>query len=355
MRCLLILPFVVNALTPESLDEDTCYDHDTDEMSEMQVHVSMLGKVTDATAAKTNSGETSLSQNGLNASLNGEVGTPNCLTSTGGTCTLAQCSSFRGPATCQFPARCMCQPGFCAGADGVCTEGEYKVLLDNFQIKNFRWNKYLYVSRIFDQVGISEKITDASNFKLVETADKRWILYSKKFPDYAIAVTLGADTSTTDSTTYISHKGETYRVTQKHVLGKVGLAPSVDRVALTLSQPPGGYEEESNKERFNGAYPVMLQSHSYSRRYIYSSPFSFYLDVSHDDPGDGAYWVFEPPLNKSYFTGSNSLVEKFQGRRCTFDCHGDWGASHTAIIVAILSVFVLVAIGVGFTIGKRAQ
>merc|ERR1712232_223850 len=114
---------------------------------------------------------------------------------------------------------------------------------------------------------------------------------------------------------------------QVNVKGDDGLGfdPSAKSVSLTLTAPPGGYSKiRQTHYAFNGPFPVMLQSFDHQRHYIYS-PVASAGDapaVSHDDPGDGGLWIFEPPLPSRYYTGTTRKVEAFRGHRCQWDCHG---------------------------------
>jgi hypothetical protein len=103
--------------------------------------------------------------------------------------------------------------------------------------------------------------------------------------------------------------------------------PSAPTVALTITAPPRGYDDEKRAKayRFNGTYPVMLQSHMFSNRFMYvdfyGEPGDF-PKIAHMDPGDGGLWVFDPPLPMELIFGDQGAIVEFNGDRCAHNCHG---------------------------------
>merc|ERR1719453_1281185 len=101
--------------------------------------------------------------------------------------------------------------------------------------------------------------------------------------------------------------------------------PSTNEVSLTLTEPPDGYDDKLRKEayKFHKDHPVMMQSVEYKRHYIYAPRVAVSGDVqtTYDDQGDGALWVFDPPLPEAFIAGNRTVVQDFVGRRCKKDCH----------------------------------
>lgn len=248
----------------------------------------------------------------------------NCLVNTGGSCVIEDCARFRGPTTCHFD-RCLCTEG-CSTADGSCTNHTYKTVLKDFTMRDFRFGRYLYVDDVLWHVAMSDdNSSELNHFTLMETHDGEFIIYAKANPDFAIAI----QRTESSSRRRYSPPTVTYSVTQTNVKGEygVGFDPSAPNVAITLTEPPGGYNDERRPKayQFNGAHPVMLQSFAHPRHYIYSPYWGGALDqasVEDDDPGDGGLWIFDPPLPMEYIRGKNKRLDHFKGIRCSFDCHG---------------------------------
>merc|ERR1719453_298436 len=101
--------------------------------------------------------------------------------------------------------------------------------------------------------------------------------------------------------------------------------PSTNEVSLTLTEPPDGYDDKLRKEayKFHKDHPVMMQSVEYKRHYIYAPRVAVSGDVqsTYDDQGDGALWVFDPPLPEGFFQSGQKELPAFKGHRCMKDCH----------------------------------
>lgn len=255
-----------------------------------------------------------------------------CLVNTGGVCTFSACHKERGPTSCQ-DGTCICKGG-CTGADGICRKQKNKVVLADFTMQNFRWQTYLYADD--SNLRVTRDAASLSNhFTLMQTPDDEFIIYAKAAPDYALTASLN------------------YRKlspTQVNMKGSDGVfssypAPPAGRLALIFTAPPGGYNDKKRKEpyRFNQTRPVMLQSFAYPRHYIHSPAASIgdAPAMSYDDPGDGALWIFEPPLPAEFFAGSMKGVQSFRGKRCHWDCHGDSKNANIWFWVVIILISVL--------------
>mmetsp|Transcript_11990 Transcript_11990/g.21961 ORF Transcript_11990/g.21961 Transcript_11990/m.21961 type:complete len:332 (+) Transcript_11990:254-1249(+) len=288
---------------------------------------------------------------------------PDCLINTGGTCMLQSCSIARGPTVCSA-GQCLCPSGWCSGADGRCYKGDYKLILDYFTIRNYRWEgEYMYAS-VF-AVGYNyglrvskDNKTDKSRFRLYEMPDGAVIITNVAYPNYAITISkhVSRDTSSDSndrfSTSSTSVTSVSYGV-QLSNLGGTGLLtfgfePSSDWQALYLYAPPGG----SYQSYLTGG-AVMIGSYRYPRHYLYVPGMSWAVDVFKDDPGDGALWIFDPPLPADF------PLRQFEGRICSFDCSGSESFTYkvvkwVGIGVGIIAVAGLV-IGVPFLLMTRRR
>jgi len=247
-----------------------------------------------------------------------------CLINTGGSCAVQSCSTGQGNTKCES-ARCLCEKG-CAGANGVCTKRRYKVILKDCTIRNFRYGSYLYAEAGGSHLSSSSDNKSKENhFMLLETHDGKFIIYSRTYPDHVVAISRQRTQQMVSfRPNQESVKGALTIDEVKHILPDEFI-PSARDVALTFTAPPGGYDDENRDHayRFNGDFPVMLESVEYRRHYIYAPRVSVAEDVftAYDDPGDGALWIFDPPLPKAIVSGNRSRLQKFVGLECNTDCH----------------------------------
>lgn len=272
-----------------------------------------------------------------------------CLVNTGASCSLNKpCSKLRGKSNCES-SRCLCEKG-CADANGVCTKHSYKVILENCTIRNFRYGTYLYASYMGSH--LSTSITNNSHgnhFTLVETHDGKFIIYSLTYPDHVVTISRRKTNQMT-----------MFRPDQRSVKGASDIehvklvppnhvVPSARSVALSFTKPPDGYDDEKRNDlyQFYGDHPVMLQSVEFKRHYIYAPRVSVAQDVftTYDDQGDGALWIFDPPLPEAFITGNRTRVQDFVGRRCKKDCHDK--SREVGDTISWFSIFLL---GVGVVI-----
>lgn len=247
-----------------------------------------------------------------------------CLINTGGSCAVQSCSTGRGHTKCES-ARCLCEKG-CAGANGVCTKNRYKVILEDCTIRNFRYGSYLYAEAGGSHLSSSgDNKSEENHFMLLETHDGKFVIYSRTYPDHVVAISRHR---TQEMVSFRpneeSVKGALTIDEVKHILPDEFI-PSARDVALSFTAPPGGYDDEHRDHayRFNGDFPVMLESVAFKRHYIYAPRVSVAEDVftAYDDPGDGALWIFDPPLPEAIISGNQSRLQQFVGRRCNTDCH----------------------------------
>lgn len=252
-----------------------------------------------------------------------------CLLNTGGTCTFDSCDRVRGPTTC-YDDMCLCSNG-CAGADGTCTNHNYKVILESFTLRDFRYGQYLIADDSTADISTSHDKSSRYNlFTLVETHDHAYVMYSKGSPDYAVQIAEERD-----------DKDRTWwTVGQVQVKGDDGFDISVPSFALVLTGPPGGYDDSRRPKEypFNGERPVMLQSFKHPGHYIYSQ-YAGDADVNKGDPGDGGLWIFDPPLPDSFYKkGSDRKIGAFRGEVCSFDCHGKGSGSWNSAWIIVMIV-----------------
>lgn len=266
-----------------------------------------------------------------------------CLVNTGGNCTERGCAKFRGETTCDRN-RCMCTAGACSGADGICTGHDYAVVLDDFTIRDLRYGRYLSASETPYRITMTDKKSDQrSRFRLVETHDGAFIIYSKANPDNAI--TIGKAWS--PNYWVIPGTATKFSAMQSDVKGQAwnndDWDPSVRNIALTLTQPPSGYDDSQRPVDypFKDQQPIMLQSFRYPKTYIcsdyYPELFGPYVGgtpsaaARSGDQGDGCLFVFDPPLPKEWITS----VKHFSGDACDLDCHGSWSWGFWLILGSI--------------------
>lgn len=315
-----------------------------------------------------------------------------CLRNTGGICgeNLA-CPSLHGKSTCDR-GRCLCRNG-CSGADSICRDHKYKVILEDFTIQNFRFGTFLMSTQDPTTYGHNvltmsqHNTSDRNHFKLIEAHDGAYIIYSKADPDYVI--TIEKEEKCKDKKDHVKNAHQklpcdgqiTWNVVQTRATGEFQRhprlegqvsvddmltlrIPSVPSLGLTLTAPPGGYNDTARPKgfAFHKKRPVMLQSYLHPRHFLYfgrgTSSTLFdpsdkrvgeFPDIHYDDPGDGGLWIFDPPLPEDVFKNDGSKLKTYIGDVCTFNCHGThavWSGQpsfwNTALIVGAIVTACLV-------------
>lgn len=241
----------------------------------------------------------------------------------------AKCFGNIGAAACADPAappgagKCAC-PNGCMGADGSCyTNVTNKLVASKFTIKNAKWPDYkMYVQRmsVFNQM----KTTSFSSgynmgqdkFSLYQLPGKfngetMFFLGSDKWPDYVFAL------DSTGGTAVSLWGGYAVSLTEKHepwslkdVMLRVCSARKTghpDAIMIGSSVPSGGstvwayihsgswlvygywYPERLLESKAAGYIPGMGGSSSASKP---TTPAPTIASV----PGEGGYWIPEPPL-----------------------------------------------------------
>jgi hypothetical protein len=183
------------------------------------------------------------------------------------------------------------------------------------------------------QLSTSADDKDKQNhFMLVETHDGKFIIYSKIYPDHVVAISR-----------HKTHSASSFSPNQENIKGASDIdqvsesfppdhIPAARDVALAFTEPPGGYDDDERDDgyEFEEVRPVMLQSATFKRHFIYAPRVSMAHNVftTYDDPGDGGLWVFDPPLPKAIIGGH---LEKFDGHKCRKDCYDE--STHETIQV----------------------
>mmetsp|Transcript_95965 Transcript_95965/g.248540 ORF Transcript_95965/g.248540 Transcript_95965/m.248540 type:complete len:296 (+) Transcript_95965:44-931(+) len=65
-----------------------------------------------------------------------------CFRNTGETCLLFSCPGWRGETKCDKDHWCVCKPGFCAGADGICHAAQNTLVAKGVRITSVKYPKY---------------------------------------------------------------------------------------------------------------------------------------------------------------------------------------------------------------------
>jgi hypothetical protein len=173
---------------------------------------------------------------------------------------------------------------------------------------------YMSVSAWFHGLEVStDGKTTASQFILRALPDGNFVLSSVAYPDYMIYTVMDVDEDHDHSSRHSSRHSSTvtYSPSVGHIdrFGEV----SAPTMAMKLARAPDGKS-------------IMMSSFDYPERYFSVSRFSWGVHSTRDDPGLGGYWEFDPPLPLQ--------VEKFNGRRCSFDCgySASWKTSLTSTV-----------------------
>lgn len=196
------------------------------------------------------------------------------------------CDAERDDTVCETH-KCMCPHG-CAGGDGKCYNGKKNIkIAGGFKLKNVKWpDQEIYMPSGFAATFESQLRTstdDGSKFDLFLLPDETYLLASSEWPEYVVDMT-----KTELFELPLGQSGVTIPVTRwdvrAHRLGywNGGLAS----VPLLLCNPGDPTHPEAVVFRNTANATIFIRFGSW-KVYGYSLT---------SDPGEGGYWIPEPPL-----------------------------------------------------------
>lgn len=234
-----------------------------------------------------------------------------CLRNTGGTCSDQKCEDWRGGTQCDY-ARCVCQSGYCSGADGRCYHEGNSQVGTTFKLRNARWpDHYMYVSRLNHKIWVGKSTNGQSYFNLFAFAghkddSEEVLLGSKEYPRKAAVVAERTNCRQTEQGQACVHQ---YRVEQVEIDNL--LENSVDMLSMHLVAAPPYPGAPKNEQS------VMIESFTHPNHFMYIGRLSWTVRAWTGDPGTGGYWIVEPALPLH--------LREFTGERCKKDC-GSYGS-----------------------------
>jgi len=256
---------------------------------------------------------------GAELNLSGSV---DCIENNGGTCTFQSCFAWRGSQTCHL-GRCFCKGGQCAGTDGMCHDEQNEVIGTRYLLRNLRFpDYYITTTRFGYDLWVERGAGRQSEFDLRKlpgsgyaTDPLDFLLTPTMYPDYAVITRERSDSSDRSSSV-------TLDPTLEHVT--FPMETGVQYLALNFERIPEHPET------------VMISSFMYPRDHYYIPRMSWGLDTSPDDPGTGAYWIFDPPLPNE----TMDRLRTYHGPRCTWFCGlgSKLAPSHVILWLSVLSM-----------------
>lgn len=197
---------------------------------------------------------------------------PSCLQSTGGSCKLSSCDSWR-QASCSS-LLCKCSDGMCSGGNGQCYSKANQRIPGVYKIVNRRWSEYRIASSWSESnMKTKTEAGEDTEFLLYQTPDNGLLVESNKYPGWAMS-TATKGLARVDST----------------VLRELSPTVSADAEAGEVVFKPKIAPEQG---RANTTF-VMLATIDENDDYICLESTNW--DVKHcdGDHGAGAYWRFDP-------------------------------------------------------------
>lgn len=213
-----------------------------------------------------------------------------CFTWTGGTCFMFGCDAERGDTECSS-SRCMCTRG-CAGSDGKCYNGlKNQIVASSFTLQNVKWpDQSMYIPSgvaavVEDQLRTST--SDGSKFSLYMLPDGSYLMASAEWPDYVVDISLTEivlpRTKNSDAVEIPRWDVRAHRLGWWHG----GLRTS----SLKICNPDD--TEHPDAVLFRNMYSGTIRP---ATIFIRHGSWKIYGYIISDDPGNGGYWIPEPPL-----------------------------------------------------------
>jgi len=243
-------------------------------------------------------------------------GTLDCVENNGGTCAFQNCYAWRGAAQTCHLARCFCTGGLCAGTDGKCHEERNELIGHRVLLRNVRWPEYyISTSHFGTELWVDWNAGRQAEFELwrlpsggYASDPPDFMLTSSMYQNWAVRVreTQSDQTSSSSSSSSSTSSSSSSSIRYKPILEHTTfpMETGIQHLALNIERIPERPEA------------VMISSFMYPREYLYIPRMSFTLDTYHNDPGTGAYWVFDPPLPNE----TMDRIRIYHGPRCTWLC-----------------------------------
>lgn len=245
----------------------------------------------DATS-KDASGDTQSQLATINATLTDDaVSTQLCWPNSGGTCRFFSCHGDRGPTFC-YDALCLCQPGSCAGPDGVCYAGQNTPVGSGVKFRNEQFpSMYLQLNEDVEKgmhyLGIGSDGTAFDLTRFIGSGDKVTVNFATgDLPDMMMRVDPRHKRTLSNPKPY---GDDPMLQTPNEAWDKAGfwpLAMGGDAYAFTL------------KVVKDSPQTVTIESRQFEGRYLFADGSNFVSTVKTMivDPGSQGHWIAEPPL-----------------------------------------------------------
>lgn len=209
---------------------------------------------------------------------------PACIENTGGTCSIFGCNADRGPTHCAFwhyRHRCLCQPGYCSGIDGKCTQQQNPLMAKDVVFRNAQWPDYHMAVKSWSRAvwATEDDVDDSGRWTIhaLPVYDSEppnmFIVTNKQYPDYALQLDRE---DVCDDQDIDCHRTQDASVSW---IEKMDMN-IVFRLRHARWRQPA----------------VMFEASKYPDRYLSLSSGSWAVSANHGDRGPQAYWIPDRPL-----------------------------------------------------------
>lgn len=228
---------------------------------------------------------------------------PSCIENTGVSCLSKGCDASQGDTECKF-AQCFCKAG-CSDGNGGCHKSENVLVATGIRLRNSRWPQYYLVASTMDnKIHVANNGADPlAQFNLYQLPGQGkhpdgFLLVPATSPGYSVSIVHkylchdlgGKSEAKHDQETNMTGGAckHTWNAQTQPLSPTYTSHPSVKDAAVQLSKAP--------IETKNGVAITIRGSGEHVSKYMFVHEGSWKVSSRADDPGNGGYWIPEPPL-----------------------------------------------------------
>lgn len=220
-----------------------------------------------------------------------------CLSNTGGSCSVWHCHASRGPARCQgiWPLReCHCMPGYCSDMTGRCVRGDNPLIAQGIVFHNAAWPSYkIYVD--WDGVYVrNERVRGDPAYKFnlygigsYGRGSNSVMVGSVKYPHYALSMEKHRHCLDVPKYSSDYHPGAQNCWNQWPVDTQ-----NVDHMDMK-------YVARMHGLWWQGRRAVVFSSAKFPGLFWHIPRKAWTVEGVRGDPGPSGYWIPHPPLPPS--------------------------------------------------------
>lgn len=233
---------------------------------------------------------------------------PSCIQNTGVSCGSQGCDASHGKMECRL-GQCYCS-STCSSGEGVCQADTNMLVASGLRLKNAQWPAfYLVASTLDNYIHVASHGADPlAQFNLYQLpgqgqSPKSFLLVPQGSPAHSVSVIhrhhcsgipekehpleeMSSDEDV-DSKQNASHCRHTWKAETQPMSPTYSVHPSVQDIAVQLSQAPAGTQTGAITIRGSGKHV---------NKFMFIHEGTYKVVTRADDPGLGGYWIPDPPL-----------------------------------------------------------